>query len=67
MVLRWLIDGIDVVLGMDVISQMGGVVTAMGGRPAMFGEVTRKCCLPVVKEDEVSHCNNCREAEEKRG
>ena len=29
-VLRRLIDGIDVVLGMDVISQMGGVVIAMG-------------------------------------
>ena len=32
-----------------------------------FGEVTRKCCLPVIREDEVSHCATTVEKQKKKG
>lgn len=63
-ILRKLIDGIDVVLGMDVISQLGGVVIGSGENPVMFGEVT-KCCLPAVSAVELSRCATTVEKQKK--
>ena len=48
-ILRRLIDGVDVVLGMDAINQLGGVVIACG-EPVTFGRAMKKCCLPVRNE-----------------
>lgn len=54
-ILRKLIDGIDVVLGMDAISQLGGVAVGKGGDPVTFGKVT-KCRPFAVSEGELSRC-----------
>ena len=48
-ILGRLVDGVDVVLGMDAINQLGGVVIAKG-EPVKFGKVMKKCCLPVRNE-----------------
>ena len=48
-ILGRLVDGVDVVLGMDAINQLGGVVIA-DGEPVIFGKVRKKCCLPVRSE-----------------
>ena len=42
MVLRKVLDGIDVVMGMDAISQLGGVTIADGREPITFG---KELCL----------------------
>lgn len=52
-ILGRLVDGIDMVLGMDVINSLGGVAI-MVGEPVMFGEVMKKCCVPV--RSEAAHC-----------
>ena len=33
----------------------------------MFGEVTRKCCLPVVRKDKEFHCKTTFEKQKKKG
>ena len=38
-VLGRIVDGVDVVMGMDAISQLGGVMIACGKGPVMFGKV----------------------------
>lgn len=48
-ILGRLVDGVDLVLGMDAISQLGGVVIA-DGEPVKFGKVMNKCYLPVRNE-----------------
>lgn len=48
-VLGRLVDGVDIVLGMDVINQLGGVAIA-GGGPVTFGRVMERCCVPVRNE-----------------
>lgn len=51
--LRNLIEGVDVVLGMDVISRMGGVVVGEAGNYVTFG-ASRKCCVSVASPHELS-------------
>ena len=46
-VLRRIIDGVDVVMGMDAISQLSGVTIACGKEPVMFGKLP---CLTAGSE-----------------
>lgn len=45
-VLRQLVDGIYLVLGLDAINRLGGVVIKCI-EPVTFGKATKQCCQPV--------------------
>ena len=50
-VLGRIVDCIDIVMGMDTISQLGGVMIAFGNKPVMFGKV-----LCLTTRSEVAPC-----------
>lgn len=72
-VLDRVVDGIDVVMGMDVISQLGGVMIVDGGVPVTFGKEygstaesgEAKCAVAVMPKGRVMKLTETEERKDK--